>query len=155
MKTFDANYRLLEEMYQDEYYPDFLVDKVKTELQKVIALLEEGETDTKSVQEKLDESVCVINALQEEFEEHDSEIETVARRLHWRNGNIYSGLVRYSHRHRGSDSGKGLVKQSQPQKHNQLHNSNHFSPMIWAKNSSTVLNSIFRRTESWDYSANY
>ena len=52
MKTFDANYRLLEEMYQDEYYPDFLVDKVKTELQKVIALLEEGETDTKSVQEK-------------------------------------------------------------------------------------------------------
>ena len=39
MKTFDANYRLLEEMYQDEYYPDFLVDKVKTELQKVIALL--------------------------------------------------------------------------------------------------------------------
>lgn len=51
MKTFDANYRLLEEMYQDEYYPDFLVDKVKTELQKVIALLEEGETDTKSVQE--------------------------------------------------------------------------------------------------------
>ena len=57
MKTFDANYRLLEEMY----------------------LLEEGETDTKSVQEKLDESVCVINALQEEFEEHDSEIETVAR----------------------------------------------------------------------------
>ena len=97
MKTFDANYRLLEEMYQDEYYPDFLVDKVKTELQKVITLLEGG----------------------------------------------------------GSDSGKGLVKQSQPQKHNQLHNSNHFSPMIWAKNSSTVLNSIFRRTESWDYSANY
>ena len=48
MKTFDANYRLLEEMYQDEYYPDFLVDKVKTELQKVIALLEEGETDRKS-----------------------------------------------------------------------------------------------------------
>ena len=28
MKTFDANYRLLEEMYQDEHYPDFLVDKV-------------------------------------------------------------------------------------------------------------------------------
>ena len=79
MKAFDPNYKLLGEMYQDNYYPTFLVDKVKTELQKVIALLEEGETDTKSVQEKLDESVCVINALQEEFEEHDSEIETVAR----------------------------------------------------------------------------
>ena len=40
MKTFDPNYKLLDEMYQDEYYPDFLVDKVKDELQKVIDLLE-------------------------------------------------------------------------------------------------------------------
>ena len=40
MKTFDPNYKLLDEMYQDEYYPDFLVDKVKDTLQKVIDLLE-------------------------------------------------------------------------------------------------------------------
>ena len=40
MKAFDKNYKLLDEMYQDEYYPDFLVDKVKGELQKVIELLE-------------------------------------------------------------------------------------------------------------------
>ena len=79
MKTFDANYRLLEEMYQDEYYPDFLVDKVTTARPTVITLLERGETDTDTVQEKLDESVCAINVLQEEFEENDSEIETVAR----------------------------------------------------------------------------
>ena len=32
MKAFDLNYKLLGEMYQDEYYPDFLVDKVKEEL---------------------------------------------------------------------------------------------------------------------------
>ena len=32
MKAFDPNYKLLDEMYQDEYYPDFLVDKVKEEL---------------------------------------------------------------------------------------------------------------------------
>ncbi len=38
MKTFDKNYKLLEEMYQDGYFPDFLVDKVKAELQKVIDL---------------------------------------------------------------------------------------------------------------------
>ena len=31
MKAFDSNYNLLDEMYQDEYYPDFLVDKVKAE----------------------------------------------------------------------------------------------------------------------------
>ena len=29
MKVFDPDYKLLDEMYQDEYYPDFLVDKVK------------------------------------------------------------------------------------------------------------------------------
>ena len=36
MKAFDPNYKLLDEMYQDDYYPTFLVDKVKDELQKVI-----------------------------------------------------------------------------------------------------------------------
>ena len=79
MKTFDPNYKLLEEMYQDEYYPDFLVDRVRDEIQKVISLLESGETDTEAVQEKLDEAVCAINDLQEEFDENDSEIETMAR----------------------------------------------------------------------------
>lgn len=79
MKAFDINYRLLDEMYQDGYFPDFLVDKVKTELQKVIDLLENGETDTEVIQEKLDEAVCAINDLQDEFEENDSEIETAAR----------------------------------------------------------------------------
>ena len=36
MKAFDPHYKLL---YQDDYYPTFLVDKVKDELQKVIDLL--------------------------------------------------------------------------------------------------------------------
>ena len=79
MKTFDTNYKLLDEMYQDKYYPDFLVDKVKDELQQVVDLLESGETDTGVVQERLDEAVCAINDLQEEFDENDSEIETAAR----------------------------------------------------------------------------
>ena len=79
MKAFDPNYKLLDEMYHDEYYPDFLVDKVKKELQKVIDLPESGETDTEVVQETLDEAVCGINDLQEEFDENGSEIETVAR----------------------------------------------------------------------------
>ena len=79
MKSFDPNYKLLDEMYQDDYYPTFLVDKVKDELQKVIDLLESGETDIEVVQETLDEAVCGINDLQEEFDENDSEIETVAR----------------------------------------------------------------------------
>ncbi len=79
MIVFDTNYKLLDEMYQDEYYPNFLVDKVKAELQKAINLLETGETDTEIIQKKLDEAICSINDLQEEFDENDSEIETVAR----------------------------------------------------------------------------
>ena len=54
MKTFDPNYKLLDEMYQDDYYPAFLVDKVKDELQKVIDLLEGGETDIEVIQNTLD-----------------------------------------------------------------------------------------------------
>lgn len=79
MKTFDGNYVLLDEMYQDGYYPDFLVDKVKAELLNVIGLLESGATDLAVIQEKLDEAVRAINDLQGEFDENDSEIETVAR----------------------------------------------------------------------------
>ena len=79
MKVFDTNYKLMDEMNQDEYYPNFLVDKVKDELQKAINLLETGETDTEIIQKKLDEAICAINDLQEEFDENDSEIETVAR----------------------------------------------------------------------------
>ena len=29
MKAFAPNYKLLDEMYQDDYYPVFLVDKVR------------------------------------------------------------------------------------------------------------------------------
>ena len=74
MKTFDPNYKLLDEMYQDDYYPAFLVDKVKDELQKVIDLLEGGETDIEVIQNTLDKAVCDINDLQYEFYENDSEI---------------------------------------------------------------------------------
>ena len=44
-----------------------------------IGLLESGERNTEVIQDKLDEVVCAVNGLQEEFEENDSEIETVAR----------------------------------------------------------------------------
>ena len=49
MKKFDPNYVLLKEMYNDEYYPAFLVDKVKAEIQKVIELLESGENDVEII----------------------------------------------------------------------------------------------------------
>lgn len=79
MKKFDSQYELLSEMYRDGYFPDFLVDKVKAELVRVIDLLEAGETDTEVIQEKLDEMTQAINDLEEEFEAHNSELETAAR----------------------------------------------------------------------------
>ncbi len=79
MKKFDANYQLLEAMYQDGYFPDFLVDKVKALIQEVLALLEGGERDLEKIQESFDQMTLAINDLQEEFEENDSEIETSAR----------------------------------------------------------------------------
>ncbi len=79
MKKFDANYQLLADMYEDQYFPDFLVDKVKELLQNVITYLETGEQDLGKIQKQFDEMTLAINDLQEEFEENDSELETAAR----------------------------------------------------------------------------
>ncbi len=79
MKKFDEAYKLLEIMYRDGYFPDFLVDKIRELVQNVIKLLETGERDLEKIQKQLDEMTQGINDLQEEFEENDSEIETVAR----------------------------------------------------------------------------
>lgn len=79
MKKFDEDYVLLEDMYKDSYFPNFLVDKIRDSILEVVELLEAGEKDLESIQEKLDEMTVFINDLEEEFEENDSEIETAAR----------------------------------------------------------------------------
>ena len=79
MKKFDTEYRLLDDMYQDGYFPDDLGDKVRECIRQVIAFLETGERDLERIQQKFDEMTLAINDLQEEFEERDSELETVAR----------------------------------------------------------------------------
>ena len=79
MKKFDADYELLSEMYRDGYFPDFLVDKIKYLIEEVIKYLETGITEQSAIQEKLDVMTNAINDLQDEFDENDSEIETVAR----------------------------------------------------------------------------
>lgn len=76
---FSSDYELLGDMYDDEYFPDFLVDKVKAQLLKLDEFLMGGVKDIDPIQAKLDEIVNAINDLEEEFEEHDSEIETAAR----------------------------------------------------------------------------
>ena len=79
MMTFDQYYTLLRAMREDDYFPPFLVDKVELQLRGVIQLLESGETDLERIQKALDDMTRAINALEEEFEAHDSQLETVAR----------------------------------------------------------------------------
>ena len=79
MQSFIEKHILLEEMYEDHYYPKFLVDKLKIIMLETIEYLLSGKHDKDEVQEKLDEMTIKINNLQEDFYENDSEIETVAR----------------------------------------------------------------------------
>jgi len=73
----EINY--LKGMYQDNYYPKFLVDKIKGILEQIVIYLEQGPHSLEDIQVKFDEITCAINDLEDEFLEHDSEIETVAR----------------------------------------------------------------------------
>ncbi len=69
----------LPEMYEDDYYPDALVDHVKAELSAVVDFIMSGVHTYEEIQLKFDDCVKAINDLQEMFGEHDSEIETIAR----------------------------------------------------------------------------
>lgn len=79
MKKFDPSYVLLKEMYEDDFFPDFLVDEVRELILPVIETLESGETAPEVIQQELDAMTQGINDLCEVFEENDSEIETCAR----------------------------------------------------------------------------
>ena len=67
MKAFDPNYNLLDEMYQDDYYPAFLVDKVKVTLKLVFPLIVSGYQsgvrllDRKST--RLNSSHCLLSRM--------------------------------------------------------------------------------------------
>lgn len=79
MKKLPSDFKYLEDMYRDAYFPTFLVDKVKAEIEKVVSFIEAGEHTTDQIQSELDKMTIAINGLEEEFDENDSEIETVAR----------------------------------------------------------------------------
>ncbi|HVX50223.1 MAG TPA: DUF5713 family protein [Chitinophagaceae bacterium] len=74
-----ADFEFLKDMYEDGYFPNFLVDKVKSIIQETVSYIEEGNHSTEDIQTSFDEMTLKINALQDEFEENDSEIESVAR----------------------------------------------------------------------------
>jgi hypothetical protein len=78
-KKLPPDFKYLADMYADGYFPDFLVDKVKRVIQEMVSFLEQGDHTKEEIQGALDEMTIAINNLQEDFEENDSEIETVAR----------------------------------------------------------------------------
>ena len=96
MKAFDPNYKLLDEMYQDNYYPTFLVDKVKDELQKVIDLLESGENDIEVVQETLDEAVCASMISRRSLTERQRD-RNGGTGMYRGNRGLHSGVVWHPH----------------------------------------------------------
>lgn len=79
MDKFDDQYVLLQNMFEDTYYPQFLVEKIKWQFIHLIEFLESTDVRELSViQDKLDEFTMSINSMQQEFWDQDSEIETVA-----------------------------------------------------------------------------
>ncbi len=69
----------LKDMYNDDYYPKFLVDKIKNILKDLVNILENGETNLTTIQDLFDKATIEINQLEDEFLENDSDIETIAR----------------------------------------------------------------------------
>ena len=79
MKKLPSDFEYLKEMYLDQYFPDTLIDKIRNLIIELVDYLENGQHSTDEIQLELDKIVAGINNLQEEFEENESEIETVAR----------------------------------------------------------------------------
>ena len=67
------------DMRDDDYYPPHLMQKIVDKLRKFDELLDAGERDPQKIQARADEVTKNINTLADEFDEADSEIETVAR----------------------------------------------------------------------------
>lgn len=76
------NYQFLQGMSRDTYYPKFLVDKGTRILVDLCLQIEKQQPDNIASVYKLTHAATEeFNALAVEFENHDSEIETMAREI--------------------------------------------------------------------------
>lgn len=74
------NYNFLKEMYEDSFFPDYLVDQSKDILIRLCEKIEHDKPVTLEELYKLTHKATEeFNSLAEVFEDNDSEIETVAR----------------------------------------------------------------------------
>lgn len=77
-----AAHEWLAGMYQDGYFPDWQVDKVKAILLQLCSDIETQKPQNDAALLELTHAATErINELQDDFEEDDSEIETVAREV--------------------------------------------------------------------------
>lgn len=92
MDKFDDQYMLLEQLYEDSFYPDFLVDKLKYLLEDFINYLETNPQNQAEIEDKIYELIMNVNNFQYEFLDNDSEFDNLAREcfvrdleyiLHW------------------------------------------------------------------------
>lgn len=73
-------HHFLEEMYQDSYFPNHLVDQCKAILLQLCANIEQKQPQSLDELYQLSHIATEqINDMEAAFDEHDSEIETVAR----------------------------------------------------------------------------
>lgn len=74
-----SDFEYLKEMYEDDYFPNFLVDKIKDLIKNTVSFIEEGGHSKDEIQSSFDQMTVGINELEDEFNENESEIETGAR----------------------------------------------------------------------------
>ena len=85
MDNFDDQYILLEELYEDSFYPDFLIDKIKYLLEDFINFVEQKPKNMADVGDKIYDLIQNANSLQYEFLDNDSEYDNIARECLIRN----------------------------------------------------------------------
>lgn len=74
------DYPMLQDMYDDGYFPNFLVDKIKQILMDMCQTIEQTRPADEAALLVLTHAATEkINDLEDEFEENDSELETGAR----------------------------------------------------------------------------
>lgn len=85
MDNFDDQYILLEELYEDSFYPDFLIDKLKYLLEDFINYVEQHLINMADLGDKIYELIENALSLQYEFLDNDSEYDNLARECFVRN----------------------------------------------------------------------
>lgn len=79
MARFDKQYILLEQLYEDSFYPQYMLDKIKLMLLDFIFYIEENPTGITDVGNKIFELVEEVKSMQDEFIAEESEFDALAK----------------------------------------------------------------------------